>query len=99
MTCLSETRPKAAFCGCLALLLLASSCMTADSRAADERAIRELDAQWSQTAAANDLEGTISFYSDDATLLPQTPPSPSASRRFALPGPRSSARVFPSPGR
>ena len=26
--------------------------------------------EWSKTAAANDLEGTVSYYSDDATLLP-----------------------------
>lgn len=62
-----------AFCGCLALLLLATACnqqTPADTRAADESAIRDLDAQWSKTAAANDLEGTISYYSDDASLLP-----------------------------
>jgi len=33
-------------------------------------AIQALDEQWSATAAGNDLEGTVSFYSDDAVLLP-----------------------------
>jgi ketosteroid isomerase-like protein len=33
-------------------------------------AIQALDEQWSATAARNDLEGTVSFYSDDAVLLP-----------------------------
>ncbi len=68
---------KLAFCGCLALLLLASACnqqRPADTRAADESAIRDLDAQWSKTAAANDLEGTVSYYSDDASLLPPNAP-------------------------
>ena len=33
-----------------------------------------VSAQWSKTAAANDLEGTVSYYSDDATLLPPNEP-------------------------
>ena len=68
---------KPAFRGCLALLLLASACnqqTPADTRAADESAIRDLDAKWSKTAAANDLEGTVSYYSDDASLLPPNAP-------------------------
>jgi hypothetical protein len=93
---------KWAFCGCLALLLLASACnqqTSADTRAADESAIRDLDAQWSKTAAANDLEGTVSYYSDDAPCCLPTPPSPPASKRFAPCGPRFSVRAFPCPGR
>jgi uncharacterized protein (TIGR02246 family) len=77
MTSRCKTRPAAAFCACLASLLLASSCgqpAPVDTRAADEKAIRDLDAQWSRTAAANDLEGTVSFYTDDATLLPPNAP-------------------------
>jgi uncharacterized protein (TIGR02246 family) len=65
------------FFSCLAVLLLTSSCSRQtppDTRAADESAIRELDAQWSKTAGANDLEGTVSYYSDDATLLPPNAP-------------------------
>ena len=68
-----QVSSKPAFCVSLALLLLASACSQqtpADTRAADESAIRDLDAQWSKTAAANDLEGTVSYYSDDAYLLP-----------------------------
>jgi uncharacterized protein (TIGR02246 family) len=71
--------------GCLALLLLASACTQqapADTRAVDERTIRELDAQWSKTAAANDLEGTVAYYSDDASLLP--PNAPIATGRQAI---------------
>jgi len=35
-----------------------------------ERILRDLDAQWSQAAAAKDLEQTVAFYSDDAIVLP-----------------------------
>jgi uncharacterized protein (TIGR02246 family) len=66
----------AALCGCLALLLLTSACnqQTPDTRAADESAVRDADAQWAKTAGANDLEGTVSYYSDDASLLPPNAP-------------------------
>ena len=66
-----------AFASCLALLLVASACsqpQPPDTRATDENAIRELDAQWSKTAQANDLEGTVSYYTDDAYLLPPNAP-------------------------
>jgi ketosteroid isomerase-like protein len=56
---------------------LASSCAppaASDTRAADEAAIKALDDQWSATAAKNDLDGTVSFYSDDAVLLPPNAP-------------------------
>ena len=52
---------------------LISSCAppaAPDTRAADEVAIRSLDEQWSATAARNDLDGVVGFYSDDAVLLP-----------------------------
>lgn len=67
----------AAFCGCLAVLLLASGCGPStppDTRVADEKAIRDLDAQWSKAAADKDLDTTISYYSDDASLLPPNAP-------------------------
>jgi len=73
------------FCGCLALLLLASACneqTPADTRAADESSIREIEAQWAKTAAAHDLEGSVSYYSDDATVLP--PNAPIASGKQAI---------------
>ena len=58
-------------------VLLGSSCApptAPDTRAADEPAIRALDEQWSATAAKNDLDGTVAFYSDDAVLLPPNAP-------------------------
>jgi len=57
--------------------LLSSSCIppaAPDTRAADEAAIGALDEQWSATAAKNDLDGTVAFYSDDAVLLPPNAP-------------------------
>ena len=68
---------KWAFCGCFALLLMTSACnppTSPDTRAADESTIRELDAQWSKAALANDLEATVSYYTDDAYLLPPNEP-------------------------
>ncbi len=72
MTHRCEIASKAALCGCLALLLLASSCAQPampDTRAADESAIRDQDVQWSKAAAANDLDKTVSYYTDDASML------------------------------
>ena len=73
-----ETRSKVVFCGCLALFLLTSACAPqppADTRAADEKIIRDLDAQWSKTALAGDIEGTVSYYAEDATFLPTNAPA------------------------
>jgi uncharacterized protein (TIGR02246 family) len=62
--------------GCVALLVLTSACNrpTADTLAADESAVKDADAQWAKTAGANDLDGTVSYYSDDASLLPPNAP-------------------------
>jgi ketosteroid isomerase-like protein len=35
-----------------------------------EQALRDLDAQWSAAAGAKNLEKTVSFYSDDAIVMP-----------------------------
>jgi ketosteroid isomerase-like protein len=37
---------------------------------ADERVVRDADEQWSKVAAAKDLDKTVSFYGDDAVVLP-----------------------------
>lgn len=61
----------------IAAALVATSCApktASDSSAAGEAAILALDEQWSATAAKNDLEGTLAFYSDDAVLLPPNAP-------------------------
>ena len=37
---------------------------------ADETAIRDTDEQWSKVAAAKDIDKTVSFYAEDAIVLP-----------------------------
>jgi uncharacterized protein (TIGR02246 family) len=59
------------------LLLLTAACnqqTPPDTRAADESAVKETDAQWAKTAGANDLDGTVSYYTDDASILPPNAP-------------------------
>ena len=78
-------RAKPALWCCLALALIASSCgqqTPPDTRAADESAIRALDAQWEKAAAARDVDGTVSYYSDDASLL--APNAPIAGSKQAI---------------
>ena len=68
---------KAAACAGLGMILLTAACNQADApdtRTADEAAIREADAAWSKAAEARDLEAVISYYSDDAQLLPPNSP-------------------------
>ena len=45
-----------------------------DTRAADEGAVREVDAAWSKAWAAKDLEGSLSFFADDALWLQHNVP-------------------------
>jgi uncharacterized protein (TIGR02246 family) len=64
-------------CGAVALVLLTSGCgqqSAPDTRASDESAVRDADTQWSKAAMANDLDGTVSYYTDDASLLPPNAP-------------------------
>ena len=37
---------------------------------ADEKAVRDADEAWSKAAAAKDVDKTVSFYSDDAVVMP-----------------------------
>jgi ketosteroid isomerase-like protein len=48
-------------------LLPATLALAAD---ANEKAVRDADEQWSKVAAAKDLDKTVSFYADDAVVLP-----------------------------
>jgi uncharacterized protein (TIGR02246 family) len=41
---------------------------------ADEKAVRDADAEWSKAASAKDPEKIVSFYSDDAVVLPPNEP-------------------------
>jgi ketosteroid isomerase-like protein len=47
----------------------------ADTRSADEATLKNLDAEWSKSAGARDVEKTASYYSDDAIVLPPNMPT------------------------
>ena len=80
-------RSRFALCSCIALLLLATACTQQappDTRAADEAAIRDADAQWAKTAGAGDLDGTVADYAEDASVL--APNAPIASDKQSIRG-------------
>jgi len=54
----------------LLLTVLGSTFALAKNASSDEQAIRALDVAWSQAAGAKDLDKTVSFYADDASMLP-----------------------------
>ena len=64
-------------CGCIALLsiTIVGAATAADTKI--DQTLRDLDAQWSAAAGAKDLDKTVSFYSDDAIVMP---PNTSAAR-------------------
>jgi uncharacterized protein (TIGR02246 family) len=64
----------------LALLLLQVACTEApppappDTRAADEKTIRDYEAQWVKEFAAKDMDKIVAHYADDGSvLLPNAP--------------------------
>ena len=61
----------------LTLLAFATACQTqADTRATDEAALRKLDDEWSKSAGSSrDVEKTVSYYSDDALVMPPNIPT------------------------
>lgn len=63
----------------LVVMSLSAACQsqnaTADTRAADEATLRNLDAEWSKAAGAKDLDKTVSYYTDDALILPPNMPA------------------------
>jgi uncharacterized protein (TIGR02246 family) len=56
------------------LFSILSATAVADTKAI-EQTLRDLDDQWSTAAGAKDLEKTISFYSDDAIVMPPNAPA------------------------
>ena len=62
-------------------LLLTVGCSQApppeppDTRTADEAAIRKLDADWSNAAAAKQLDAVVAYYADGATVMPPNEPT------------------------
>jgi uncharacterized protein (TIGR02246 family) len=81
--------------GCC-LVLLAPGCrqQQPDTRAADERAIREADSAWEAAAGAKELDGYVSYYAPDASTFPPNAPivtgleaiRKSMEQAFAIPG-------------
>ena len=56
---------------CLVVLPLAIICnFPPSAKGSDEQAVRDADAAWSKAAGAKDLDKTVSFYADDAIVLP-----------------------------
>jgi len=51
---------------CLALIPIT----VAFAAGADEKAVRDADAEWSKVAGAKDLDKTVGFYADDAVVMP-----------------------------
>jgi ketosteroid isomerase-like protein len=45
-----------------------------ETRAADERAIREAELEWWGVTIAKNLERTVAFYADDASMFPPNAP-------------------------
>jgi ketosteroid isomerase-like protein len=61
-------------------LAAAAVCLAGDTKA--EQALREADVAWSKAAESKDLDKTLSYYSDDATVLP--PNAPAATTKEAI---------------
>jgi uncharacterized protein (TIGR02246 family) len=57
---------------CFTLLSFAfvGTTLAADAKSATERALRDADAQWSAAAGTKDLDKTVSYYADDAIVMP-----------------------------
>jgi ketosteroid isomerase-like protein len=51
---------------CVALFRVTSAVAAGDA----EKAVRDADEQWSKVASAKDLDKTVSFYANDAVVLP-----------------------------
>lgn len=79
----------------LAVLIACGPQPAPDTRAADEQAIRDTEAQWSRDTAANkDVERFLTYYTEDASVL--APNSPIATGKEAI---RATLKpLFGSPG-
>ena len=65
-----------------------------DTREADERAIREIEVEWSKAAAARDAEGCVSLLADDARAF--EPGSPLVTGKNAIR--KKYDAIFATPG-
>ncbi len=69
-------------CGYIALVSFTFAGSATAGNAKIEQALRDIDAQWSAAAGAKDLDKTVSYYSDDAIVLP--PNAPAATTKEAV---------------
>ena len=67
-------RHKSLALAVLLLAILVSGVALAKDASSDEQAIRALDAAWSHAAQTKDLDKTVSYYADDASMLPPNMP-------------------------
>jgi ketosteroid isomerase-like protein len=65
---------------CILSLAAASLCPAGDPKL--EQALRDLDEQWSKAAGAKDIDKTVSYYSEDAVVMP--PNAASATTKEAI---------------
>ena len=54
----------------LVLAVACSAAPPADTRAADEDAVRKTDADWAKAAQSKSVDAWVAFYADDAAVLP-----------------------------
>lgn len=64
-------KTKSLICVGSFLLIVAQAVIGAGS---DEKAVRDADDAWSKAAGARDLDKTVSYYADDAIVLPPNEP-------------------------
>ena len=55
---------------CLILFLFTFICSVSAADSKIEQAVRDQDAQWSKAAESRDVDKLVSFYADDAIVLP-----------------------------
>lgn len=60
--------------GSALLLPLATICIAQNGPKSDENAIRKADTEWSQSANLKSLDKFLTFYADDASVLPFNAP-------------------------
>ena len=59
----------------LFLVLISTACRSEATSATDEATLRKLDDEWSRAVGSRDVEKTISYYTDDAIVMPPNIPT------------------------
>ena len=72
-----KAKTRIVLAGFLLLLSFTFACQTQtspDMRATDESTLRNLDSEWSKAAGAKDVDKAVSYYADDAIVMPPNSP-------------------------